>query len=89
VDLLGLPAGTTLQLGPDAVVEITGLRNPCRQLNDFQNGLMSAVLDHDEEGSLIRKAGVMGIVLAGGIVRPGDPIEIDLPLHPHLPLEPV
>jgi MOSC domain-containing protein YiiM len=50
---------------------------------------MSAVLDHDEEGSLIRKAGVMGIVLAGGIVRPGDPIEIDLPLHPHLPLEPV
>ncbi|MFN2204936.1 MAG: MOSC domain-containing protein, partial [Candidatus Promineifilaceae bacterium] len=75
--------------GPDAVVEITGLRNPCRQLDDFQDGLMAAVLDHDEEGSLIRKAGVMGIVLTGGIVRPGDPIEIELPPQPHLPLEPV
>jgi MOSC domain-containing protein YiiM len=89
VDLLGLPAGTKLQLGPDAVVEITGLRNPCRQLDDFQDGLMAAVLDHDEEGSLIRKAGVMGTVLTGGIVRPGDPIEIELPPQPHLPLEPV
>jgi MOSC domain-containing protein YiiM len=89
VVLLGLPAGTKLQLGPDAVVEITGLRNPCRQLDDFQDGLMAAVLDHDEEGSLIRKAGVMGIVLTGGIVRPGDPIEIELPPQPHLPLEPV
>ena len=57
VDLLGLPTGTKLRLGPDAVVEITGLRNPCYQLDDFQQGLMAAVLDRDEEGNLIRKAG--------------------------------
>ncbi len=89
VDLLGLPAGTKLRLGAEAVVEITGLRNPCRQLDDLQDGLMSAVLDHDEEGNLVRKAGVMSIVLAGGIVRPGDPIAITLPPEPRRTLEPV
>jgi MOSC domain-containing protein YiiM len=89
VDLLGLPAGTKLQLGAEAVVEITGLRNPCAQLNDLQEGLLAAVLDRDDEGRLIRKAGVMGIVLTGGTVRAGDAIVIERPALPHHPLEPV
>jgi MOSC domain-containing protein YiiM len=89
VDLLGLPTGTKLRLGPDAVVEITGLRNPCYQLDDFQNGLMAATLDRDEEGNLIRKAGVMSVVLADGAVRPGDAVKVELPPEPHRPLEPV
>ena len=89
IDLLGLPTGTKLSLGPDAIVEITGLRNPCYQLDDFQTGLMAATLDRDEEGNLIRKAGVMSIVLADGVVRPGDPVAVELPPEPHRPLEPV
>jgi MOSC domain-containing protein YiiM len=89
IDLLGLPAGALLHLGDSAVVELTGLRNPCLQLNGFQPGLMKAVLEHDEHGALIRKAGVMGVVLADGTVRPGDPIYIDLPSQPHQPLQPV
>jgi MOSC domain-containing protein YiiM len=89
VDLLGLPTGTRLRLGAAAVVEITGLRNPCVQLDGFAPGLMRAVLDRDEEGNLVRKAGVMAVVLAGGDVRPGDPIAVDLPPPPHSPLAPV
>jgi MOSC domain-containing protein YiiM len=89
VDLLGLPTGTRLRLGADAVIEITGLRNPCRQLNDFQPGLMTATLDRDADGNLIRKAGIMGIVLAAGEVKPGDAIEVELPVQPHKSLEPV
>jgi MOSC domain-containing protein YiiM len=89
VDLLGLPTGTRLHLGPTAVVEITGLRNPCAQLDKIQNGLMAANLDRDADGNLIRKAGIMGIVLADGEVRPGDAIEVELPPEPHSPLEPV
>lgn len=89
VDLPGLPTGTKLQLGPDVVVEITGLRNPCYQLDDFQKGLMAATLDHDDDGNLIRKAGVMSVVLVDGAVRPGDAIKIELPPQPHRPLEPV
>jgi MOSC domain-containing protein YiiM len=89
VDLLGLPAGTRLRLGDDAVVEVKGLRNPCRQLNSVQPGLMQAVLDRDEDGGLVRKSGVMGVVLAAGEVRPGDPIAVELPPEPHRPLEPV
>ncbi len=89
VDLLALPTGTRLQLGEAAVVEVTGLRNPCAQLDRLQPGLMAAVLGRDEQGNLIRKAGVMGIVLAGGEVRPGDPIRVELPPHPHRPLDPV
>ena len=79
IDLLGLPSGTRLHLGDTAAVEVTGLRNPCAQLDNFQPGLMAAVLGRDEQGRLIRKAGVMGIVLAGGMVRPGDPIRVELP----------
>lgn len=89
VDLLGLPAGTRLHLGEEAVVEVTGLRNPCVQLDEIQPGLMSATLGRDEHGRLVRKAGVMGIVLAGGDVRGGDPIRVELPPEPHRRLEPV
>lgn len=89
VDLLRLPVGTRLHLGAEAVVEVTGLRNPCAQLNRLQPGLLEAVLDHDAQGHLIRKAGVMGVVLAGGAVRPDDPIRVELPQGPHQPLEPV
>ena len=89
VDLLGLAVGTRLRLGDEAVVEITGLRNPCRQIDDFRPGLMAAVLGRDTRGNLIRKAGVMAIVLAGGKVAPGDAIGIDLPPPPHRPLAPV
>jgi MOSC domain-containing protein YiiM len=85
--LLGLPAGTRLHLGDAAVVEVTGLRNPCRQLDRFQAGLTAVLLGHDESGKLIRKAGIMGIVLAGGDVRPHDPIGVELPPPPHRALE--
>lgn len=89
VDLLGLPVGAKLRLGADAVVEITGLRNPCYQLDGLQPGLMAATLDRDAEGNLVRKAGIMGVVLAGGEVRPGDRILVELPPPPHQPLGPV
>lgn len=87
VDLLSLPTGTRLYLGDTAVVELTGLRNPCVQLDRFQSGLMAAVLGRDEYGKLIRKAGVMGIVVMGGEVCPGNPIRIKLPPEPHQPLD--
>lgn len=83
VDLLGLATGTRLHLGDTAVVEVTGLRNPCTQLDGIQPGLMAATLGRDADGYLIRKAGVMGVVLAGGEVRPGDPIGVSLPPPPH------
>jgi MOSC domain-containing protein YiiM len=89
IDLLALPTGTRLRLGDTATVEITGLRNPCVQLDNFQKGLMAATLDKDVDGNLIRKAGVMGVVLVGGEVRPGDTIKIDLPAGDHRPLQPV
>jgi MOSC domain-containing protein YiiM len=87
VDLLGLPTGARLRLGATAVVEVTGLRNPCAQLDRFQPGLMAAVLGRDAHGNLVRKAGIMGIVLTGGEVRPGDPIRVELPPEPHRPLD--
>jgi len=89
VDLLRLPTGTRLHLGNTAVVEVTGLRNPCVQLDHFQQGLMAAVLERDKDGTLIRKAGVMAIVLVGGEVRPGDPIIVELPPEPYRALKPV
>jgi MOSC domain-containing protein YiiM len=89
VDLLALPERTRLHLGSDAVVELTGLRNPCTQLDGLAPGLMEAVLERDPEGKLIRKAGVMGVVLAAGEVRPGDSVQLALPEGPHRPLEPV
>src|SRR5690349_829206 len=89
VDLLGLPTGTRLRLGDAAVIEITGLRNPCRQLDGLRPGLMAATLARDAHGNLIRKAGVMAIVIAGGDVRAGDPITVALPAPPHRALKPV
>ena len=89
IDLLGLPAGTRLRLGDAAVVEVTGLRNPCKQLDGIKPGLMEATLEREEDGELVRKAGVMGVVVAGGEVRPGDDIAVELPPEPHHPLRPV
>ena len=79
IDLLGLPRHAILRLGDRAVVQVTGLRNPCRQLDDFQPGLMAATLGRDAQGDLVRKAGVMAIVLESGTVRPGDPVRVELP----------
>ena len=89
VDLLALPTGARLHLGDTAVVEVTGLRNPCAQLDGIRPGLMAATLARDDRGTLVRKAGVMAIVCAGGEVRPGDPIRVELPPAPHRALEPV
>jgi MOSC domain-containing protein YiiM len=89
IDLLGLPTGARLHLGSEAIIEVTGLRNPCRQLDNFLPGLMAATLARDADGNLVRKAGIMGIVLAGGDVKEGDPIRVELPLPPYTPLSPV
>lgn len=89
IPLLELPTGARLRLGPDALVELTGLRNPCVQLNGLQDGLMDAVLDRDEQGRLIRLAGVMAVVLADGEVRAGDEVLVELPRGPFRPLAPV
>ena len=86
VDLLGLATGTRLHLGVSAIVEVTGLRNPCAQLDKIQKGLMAATLGRDERGNLVRKAGIMGVVLTEGEVRPGDPIRVEPPPPPHRPL---
>jgi MOSC domain-containing protein YiiM len=90
IGLLGLPRGAKLRLGDEAIVQVTGLRNPCRQIDaNIGEGAMAATLDHAADGSLIRKAGVMAIVLTGGEVMPGDAIEvIELPDEP-MPLEAV
>lgn len=89
VDLLGLPTGTVLHLGDSARVQVTGLRNPCQQINDFEPGLLRAVLGRADDGSVERKGGVMSIVLAGGTVRPGDGIRVELPAGEPQPLQPV
>lgn len=87
LDLLALPKGTLLHIGDAAVVEVTGLRNPCTQLNHLQPGLMNAVLDCDASGGLIRKSGIMGVVEQSGEVRPGDSIRAVLPPLPHKALD--
>jgi MOSC domain-containing protein YiiM len=89
LDLLSLPIGARLHLGDAAVLEVTGLRNPCAQLDGVQPGLLAASIDRDAQGRLIRKAGIMAVVVADGDVRPGDPIRVELPAKPHQPLEPV
>ena len=86
VDLLGLATGTRLHLGSSAIVEVTGLRNPCAQLDKIQKGLMAATLGRDQHDNLVRKAGIMGVVLAEGEVRPGDPIQVEPSPPPHRPL---
>jgi len=87
IDLLNLPRHAILKIGASAAIQITGLRNPCSQLESIKKGLMKAVLDQDEHGNLIRKAGIMGIVLQGGDVFVGDEILIHLPDHPFEKLE--
>jgi MOSC domain-containing protein YiiM len=89
VDLLSLPTGARLHVGPVGVVEITGLRTPCKQLDTIQPGLLDAVLPRDQQGGLIPRAGVMAVVVAGGEVRAGDPIRVELPAAAHRPLQPV
>jgi len=89
VDLLALPVGARLRLGDSAEVEITGLRNPCRQIDDFSPGLLTEVLGRDADGSLVRRSGVMSVVRHGGEVRAGDPVRVELPDGPPQPLEPV
>ncbi|WP_188584328.1 MOSC domain-containing protein, partial [Azorhizobium oxalatiphilum] len=85
VDLLSLPAATRLHIGSSAVIEITGLRNPCHQIEKFQPGLLKHVVSSSPAG-VVRKAGVMSIVLHGGAVRVGDAIKVELPPPPHEPL---
>jgi MOSC domain-containing protein YiiM len=89
LDLLALPTGTVLRLGSDAVVEVTGLRNPCTQIEAFSPGLLAEVVGRDADGEVVRKAGVMGIVLVGGLVAPGDAVTVEVPAEPHTPLQPV
>ncbi|NEB64983.1 MOSC domain-containing protein [Streptomyces diastaticus] len=87
IDLLGLPVGTVLRVGEEAVLEVTGLRNPCLQIDTFRDGLLKQVVGRDEAGNLVRKAGIMSIVRRGGTVRPGDAITVELPSEPHRPLD--
>lgn len=87
LDLLALPKGARLRLGAEAVVEVTGLRNPCAQIDGFRKGLLAAVLDRAADGSLVRKAGIMAVVLEGGEIRPGDAIGVALPPEPWTKLE--
>ncbi|MFD6174567.1 MOSC domain-containing protein [Streptomyces coeruleorubidus] len=87
IDLLGLPVGTLLRIGDTAVLEVTGLRNPCIQIDTYQDGLLKRVVGRDEAGNVVRKAGIMSVVREGGLVRPGDTIEAELPTGPHRPLD--
>lgn len=87
IDLLGLPRGAVLRIGAQAAIEVTGLRNPCAQINAFSPGLLKQVLGQDDDGAPVRRAGVMGIVLTGGPIEPGDTILVTLPAGPQLPLE--
>jgi MOSC domain-containing protein YiiM len=87
IDLLNLPKGTRLHLGKVAIVEVTGLRNPCEQLDDYQDGLLKACVGKDAQGNIIRKAGIMSIVLVGGEVFPNDEIRIEYPPEPHVSMD--
>ena len=87
LDLLALPRGTRLRFGVEAEIELTGLRNPCSQIEAFRKGLLAAVLDRDAAGGLVRKAGVMAVVITGGEVRPGDAVVATLPDEPRQRLE--
>ncbi len=90
IDLVDLPTGAVLAVGTDVLLTVTGLRNPCQQIDRFQPGLLGAVLHHDEEeGRLVRRAGVMAMVIRGGTVTPGSPVRVSRPALPHHQLEPV
>ena len=87
IDLLALPRDTELRIGTEVVLCLTGLRNPCPQIENFETGLLKAVVDRNADGETVRKAGVMTVVVAGGVVRPGDGITVRLPPLPHHRLE--
>lgn len=87
IDLLGLPVGTLLRIGDEAVVKVTGLRNPCAQIDNFQDGLLKQVVGRDETGNVVRKSGIMSVVMEGGVVSSGDTIAVELPDEPHQPLD--
>jgi len=87
IDVLSLPKNTRLKLGKEVILKVTGLRNPCSQLDNYQQGLTKAVLDKDKHGNLIRKAGIMATVEKGGTVFVNDSIEVKLPNEPHEALE--
>ena len=87
VDLLDLPTGTKLNIGKEAIIELTALRNPCVQIDEYQNGLLKEMIYKDDEGNTVRKTGVMGIVVAGGIICPGDSIDVKFPSEPYNQLE--
>jgi MOSC domain-containing protein YiiM len=87
IDLLGLPVGTLLRIGDEAIAEVSGLRNPCLQIDNFQDGLLKNVVGRDEAGNIVRKAGIMSVVQIGGVVRPDDMITVKLPDVPHRPLD--
>ena len=89
LDVLALPRATVLRIGPAAIVEVTGLRNPCAQIDRFRPGMLERVVGRDDDGNLIRRAGIMGVVRVGGRVRPGDVIRVHLPPRPHESLDPV
>jgi MOSC domain-containing protein YiiM len=89
LDVLSLPTGTELRIGPEAVIEVTGLRTPCFQIERFQKGLQAHVGGRSPGGGDVSKTGVMGIVLRGGTVSPGDVIVVNLPTGEHRPLIPV
>lgn len=82
LDLLRLPLGTLLHIGGEAVVELTGLRTPCKQIERFRAGLLAAV-SQDANGNLFFKSGIMGVILKGGVVKAGDAIRVELPPEPH------
>lgn len=87
IDLLGLSEGTVLRFVDDgddteekkqdvatsvAGIRITGLRNPCPQIEKFRDGLQDRFIVRDEQRKIVgRKAGVMGVVENGGEVKPG------------------
>ncbi len=87
IDLLGLPVGTTLAIGPDALITLTGLRNPCGQINGFSEGLLAELVYRNDDGATVRLGGVMGVAVRGGTIRPDDAIAVGLPPEPHHALE--
>lgn len=87
IDLLALPRHTILRLGDEAVVEVTGLRNPCLQINGFRAGLLKKVVYKDADGQVVRKAGIMSVVRRGGVIEPGAEVRVEPPEPPYLPLE--
>jgi len=85
IDLASLPAATRLHIGSSAVLELTGLREPCVLLDRIAPGLRLAACG-ERSGETILRHGAMAIVVAGGEVRAGDAIEISLPPSPHRPM---